>query len=212
MAPEGFRQDPHEHHSLSKEFRELARLCQDEHLTLRQIFWHVKDRGPALCMLVLGLPFMTPLPMPGLSIPFGVLIVLWSVALLRNRPPYMPKVFLDKPLPPELAHKILSFASRFFARWERWIRPRGARLFESLLVRTAAATMMLFCGFLLALPLPPGTNGPPASVVVACAIALMEKDALVLALGGVLFILNLLLFGTMGLLGYEALHRLFLAV
>ena len=145
------RGDEHADHSLSREFRELARLCRDEKLNLRQIFWHVKDRGTALCILILGIPFLFPVPLPGLSTPFGLLILLLCVAYFRQRPPYLPGRIMDRPLPPETSYKIMDSAARLFSYTEHWFRPRFAWLVEGGIGRGLACLMMVGAALLLAL-------------------------------------------------------------
>ncbi len=197
----------HSKHSLSREFRELARLCREEQLSLRQIFWHVKDRGLALCILILGVPFLFPVPLPGLSVPFGILIVLLGVAYFFQRAPFLPKAMLDRPLPSETSHKIMEYAAKLFQYTEHWFRPRWSWMVESVLGRSLACLLIIGAALLLALPLPPGTNSPPASVIVATSIALLERDGLVMVFAGLLAVANVVLFGALFFLGYEAVHR-----
>ena len=198
----------HVRHSLSREFRELGKLCAEQSLNLRQIFWHVEERGSALCILILSLPFIFPVPLPGVSTPFGLLIVSLSISMLVGRAPYLPASWLDRPLPREATVKFVDYASRLFARTETMFRPRMQWVLDNILLRLSSILILLLSGLLLALPLPPVTNAPPAAAIVLTSIGLLEKDGLALLTGFLMFGLNLLFFTALFVLGYDAIGHL----
>jgi hypothetical protein len=46
-------------------------------------------------LLLIGLPFLTPVPLPGFSTPFGFLVLLIGARLALGRQPWLPKTILQ---------------------------------------------------------------------------------------------------------------------
>jgi hypothetical protein len=198
----------HDEHSLSREFQEIEDLCDLGEITLQRILDHIHGRGEAMLTLLLAGPFLLPLPMPGLSVPFGILIVIFGFSLSTGWKPWLPKKWLQRRIPEDLLRRFCRVARRFLRKMERLIRPRYHWLHRSPVFKGAAGTMITVCGMLLALPLPPGTNAPPAAAIVCLSVALLEGDGLLLVLGYLLFALNAAFFTLIPVLGYEAILQI----
>ncbi len=198
----------HDQHSLSQEFREIAALCGHGEISLKRILEHIRGRGQALLTLFLAGPFLLPIPLPGLSIPFGVLIAIFGISLCTGWQPWLPSSWMTRPIPDDLILRLCQTAIRFLGKLERFIRPRFDWIHRNRIFKGSAGIMIVVCGLLLALPLPPGTNAPPALAVVCLSIALLEGDGLLLLVGYCLFALNLAFFTLISILGYEAIMKI----
>lgn len=184
---------PH-HHRLSDELAQLAQKCDGPTTTLGELLENTNTRAHALGSLVLSLPFLTPIPLPGLSILFGAGIAIIGIRMMLGKGIWLPNSWMKRPFPSKLIRKILGFGERWSRKLERWVRPRGHFFHSSTGVRLISGTMIIICGALLALPLPPGTNFPPALVIVLLSIGNLEEDGVLVVLGFIAFLINMALF------------------
>ena len=161
---------------------------QKTRLTLGDL-WHQllgTDRGQGfgLVLMITALPSALPVPAPGYSTPFGVLILLLCGQWLLGKDlPWLPQWAQRIPLPPSLLNKMLPFLARIFGMLEKWIRPRAPWVF-SWLGSTFFILVIAAMAILMIIPIP-GTNTLPAMIILACGIALTERD-------GILALLTLL--------------------
>ncbi len=188
---------------LSDSLSNLRDLAASGPLTLGRFLDALNARGHAFVCLVLGFPFLTPIPLPGVSIPFGVMIVVVAVCMAAGLPPWMPVSWRDKKLPAELVVKAIEFALKVLRKIEFLIKPRGQIFMKFPGVTRISGLAMAFCGGILALPLPPGTNFPPALGVVLIAMGVLERDSIVLGLGYLVAAINATVIGSIAIFGFE---------
>ena len=194
---------------------ELERLIQEFHtrsVTLRELIVVLQGRAYDLLLLLLALPFLLPIPLPGLSVAFGTVIALISARLVLGQRPWQPQRLLDTTLPPKFFPLLLGSARRIIRVFEILLRPRLLWITTPPLPQLHAF-LIFVAALVLLLPLPPGTNFPPAVVIVVMAGGLLERDGLFVLGGYVAFALNILFFALFAFYGtklFEALwHRLF---
>jgi hypothetical protein len=72
---------------LSEEFALILREFEVETVTLREVIALLHGRGFVLLLLLIALPFASPVPLPGLSTPFGLIIALIGVRLAFGAKP-----------------------------------------------------------------------------------------------------------------------------
>ncbi|MBC7661631.1 MAG: exopolysaccharide biosynthesis protein [Chitinophagaceae bacterium] len=195
--------------SLSAEFRQIEDLCdQKDSITLGGILELLEHRGHALFTLFLAGPFILPIPLPGLSVPFGAFIVFFAFSMAFDRQPLIPKSWLRRELPKAALRKFSRMAQAAFRKFEALFKPRMVWMIDFRAGQVVIAIMIAICGFLLALPLPPGTNAPPAAAIVALSIGLLERDGLLVLLGFCLFLANIAFFTFLSVYGYEGVLKL----
>lgn len=194
---------------LSTEFERLCELCSGKSISLHDLLDSVTSRSHALPVLLLAMPFILPIPLPGFSVIFGMIIAVLGAAMVFGRKPWLPKSWLDRKVPSAPLLKAFHFGVKL-SRWvEVAVRPRGEFIVRFSWIRQLTGLMIALCGVMLALPLPPGTNSPPALAIILLAVATLEEDALFLALGILGFLLNVAFFGTLLIFGAQGVSALF---
>ncbi len=193
---------------LSADLERLRDLAESGPLTLGGLVDALNARGHAFMCLILGFPFLTPIPLPGVSIPFGVMIVIAAVSMSAGVPPWVPAAFREKELPRAQVSKALGFSLSVLRKVEFLVKPRGRIFLRFPGVVRMAGVAMAACGLLLALPLPPGTNFPPALGIVLVAIGVLEGDSIVLGLGFLVAVINVSVFGAVSVFGFDYVRSL----
>ena len=94
-------------------------------LTLNNLMERTEGRGVYLVMILLCLPFVQPIPLPGISTVLGLVIALMAVARARDQSPRLPKFIGDRAFPVNFGTKVLGGSIRFLQFLERWVKPRG---------------------------------------------------------------------------------------
>ena len=173
----------------------LIGLFAERSVTLREVMETLHGRAFALLLILLALPFCTPIPLPGLSTPFGLVIALIGFRLSLRQKPWLPARLLDTVLPPRFFGKLLSAGRRMIRGLEWGLRPRCAFLVNDGVLHHLYGAMIMVSGLLLLLPLPiPFSNFLPALVVVLTSAALLERDGYCAIAGGVVFLVTLCFF------------------
>ena len=194
---------------LSEEFVDFANHLKGDSIPLSKILEMVELRGHSLLLILLAFPFMLPIPIPGLSVIFGLIIAIAGARIMIGLPPYVPKSWLSRHIPTKRAQQILMAASRLLAKIEGFLKPRLSAMFSSNWIKPLDGTLLILMGTLLALPLPPGTNFPPALSILCMGLGMLEKDGVFILLSYFFFTVNVLVFGAITTFGYEGATKLF---
>lgn len=196
--------------SLSSQFARLAARRTERPVRVGELTDALQFRGYNALLIFLALPFVTPVPLPGFSTPFGLVIALLGLRMALGQVLALPQRFTDRELPARLLPKLLLGISRAFRKLERLLRPRLLYPDHPVVFQRASGTIILVCGLLLLLPLPvPFSNAFPAFTILLLAAAGLERDGLVFAAGCVQFLLCLAFFAALGMGGSELCQRFF---
>ncbi|MBC2600396.1 exopolysaccharide biosynthesis protein [Puniceicoccus vermicola] len=149
-----------------------------ETISIRTMVERVGDKGFGILLIMLSLPSALPVPAPGYSTPFGIMLVLLGVQMMIGRvTPWLPEKVLRREVSRESSGKLIRSANRFLHFAEKFVRPRmrwinlrGGRIFLGSIVCCMACLMIL--------PIPL-TNTAPAMVIFLIGVALSEDDGLV---------------------------------
>jgi len=186
---------------LSDQLEEILELATGETVQVRVLLDHLAVRGHALLAFFLALPFLQPIPLPGVSTPFGLAVALIGILMALGRPPWLPQRWQERALPTRLVVRIVRTGQHVMARAERFIRPRGQWLHRHPWARAIAGIVLAVSGLELALPLPIlFTNTLPALVIATTSVGMLEEDGLLIVIGGVVFVLGLAVFGAIAIL------------
>jgi hypothetical protein len=190
----------------------------DAGVTLGEVFSRIGDRGFGLLLLVLSLPSALPIPAPGYSTPFGILLFILALQMIfGRRTPWLPARAAGMRLKGKFVEAMLSFLEKFFGKVEflikprlRWVGSRGGLVFLGLLVLIMAGLMIL--------PIPL-TNTAPAFVIFLIGTGLSEEDGVFCLLAAVLgvaatavYSLVLYLFFRFGIAGLDQITEWFKSV
>ncbi len=194
---------------LSEELRLLQERAKTEEITVRTVIVALGGRAYSLLLILLALPFITPIPLPGLSTPFGLAIALIALRLTLGQRPWLPKAFQRRVLPAKFFDQLMRFAGRIIAGFEKLLRPRLAILTDYGWQRQAHAGLMMISGLALLLPLPiPFTNSFPAWVILLMAGGLLERDGVFISAAYAMFVAGILYFVLLGEAAAKLMERL----
>jgi hypothetical protein len=166
--------------------------------TVNQLLEGTGGRGFYLVVILLALPFIVPVSIPGVSTVLGLTVALLSFKIAFGVLPRLPGFMGNRRLSPELQRKLLRGSMKFVCAVEKLVRPRRTPWMTTRPARFVNALLMTFMGLLLAMPfppLPPLTNALPCYCIILLAASMMEED------GVTIWVAYALSFGTVVYLG-----------
>jgi len=177
---------------------EIEAQCANGAITFKTIFNIFGSDGHYVLIFFLILPFLQPIPLFGLSTPFGILIAVVAYFSYLNRPPLIPKRWENKKLPASTVLKIAEGSERVFEKLSFILHPRWNGLFKGPF-RITNSILLILNAILLALPLPiPFSNAIPAWMILFQALAHLEEDGLFIVLSYIQTAICLVYFGLLG--------------
>lgn len=178
--------------ALSTDLRALAEHFKDGPVRLVEIVDVLRGRGYRLFIVLLCLPFLTPIPLPGLSTPLGLVIALIGFRLALGQKPWLPRRLMERQLPPRLLPKVLNASSRLVGAFERLSKPRLQLFYRRTAFQCLGGALIALCGLKLLLPIPvPMSNFFPGLSAALLAAGSFEEDGLVFLVGIVTFVASL---------------------
>jgi hypothetical protein len=194
---------------LSEELARLETMFAQRAVKLHEVIGVLQGRAYLLLLVLLALPFCTPIPLPGLSTPFGLVVALIGLRLALGMKPWLPQKLLNTELPPGFFGKLIQFTRRLVGIFEKLLRPRWLALTDTEALRRLHALAICIAGLALLLPLPiPFTNTFPAWAILLIACGLLERDGLFVLAGHGVFLAGVAFFFLLG----EAAQKLLEAV
>lgn len=193
---------------LSEELTALHLRAGERSVTLREVIYALRGRAYLLLMIMLVLPFIQPVPLPGLSTPLGLAIMLIALRLSLGQRPWLPMKIQRIRLPAGFFGKVMGFTTRLIRFLESVLRPRWAWLTGTALLYQLHAVVVLVSALILLLPLPiPFSNVLPAWAIFLLACGLLERDGLFIFLGYVAFAIGAAYFVLLGGIAQEAVEH-----
>jgi hypothetical protein len=184
---------------LSVELAELRASAGERAITLREVIYLLGGRAYMLLVLLLSLPFITPIPLPGLSTPFGLAIGLIAFRLSLGQRPWLSMSLQRKVLPAGFINKVFGLAEKVLRFFEKFLRPRLTFLSDTPHLVQLHAVLMLLAALALLLPLPiPFTNSFPAWTILLLAAGLLERDGIFILSGYLVFVAGVFYFIFLG--------------
>lgn len=177
--------------------------------TVGGLMSELRDRAYSLFILLLALPFSTPIPTLGAATPFGAVIGYLGIRLALGLEPRLPRALRARRIPSKMLGPVLRAAEKLLRGLEKVMRPRLEFLTRSWLGRSVLGSIIAACSLLLMLPLPiPASNFFPAVTIVCLAAGLTEDDGAAVIVGYVLFAATLGFFGAITFFGTEAIEKI----
>lgn len=173
---------------VSQRFQHLLDHAQGRDLTVYDLEKFLLSEGFVVFVLLLGLPFVLPVPLP-VSTPFGLAIILISSSIALGREPWLPRFIRDRRIKYSVLERILRSVVKIMKFLEKFTRPRLNFMANRIVIRLVAWGIA-YGGLMLCLPLPiPGTNSLPALSIVFFSAGLVEKDGVFVLVGSLFTIL-----------------------
>ncbi|MFY9270418.1 MAG: exopolysaccharide biosynthesis protein [Candidatus Manganitrophaceae bacterium] len=191
---------------LSEDLRHILKEADGKGVTIGRIIDILHGRGFDVLVILLSLPFSTPIPLPGLSTPFGMILMFFGLRIALRKHPWLPqrllRIEISFPTLTRIIHGALAVATRL----EKILHPRLRFFKDWPSFNFLNGMAILTSAFVLALPLPiPFTNTLPAWSIILMAAGMMENDGAVI-MGGYLmagltwvYLVSLAWFGKAGL-------------
>jgi hypothetical protein len=193
---------------LSDELAELHARAGDRAVPLREVIYVLGTRAYLLLVILLALPFIQPVPLPGLSTPLGLAIVLIALRLSLGQKAWLPMKIQRAKLPAGFFGQVVRVTERLLRFLESVLRPRWPALTAAGWSNQLHALVILVSALVLLLPLPiPFSNLLPAWAIFLMACGLLERDGLFVSLGYVAFALTALYFVFLGNIAQEAVEH-----
>ena len=164
---------------LSDDLRDVLRSAAGRDVTLEELEHKLQGRGFALFILLLSIPFCFPIPLPGLSIGFGIVIMLLGIRITLGRKPKLPDFVLHKEIKYKTLERIVKLGLKLCERMEKIARPRMRFLRDHPNAVKLIGIGLASGGIQLLLPIPPIvplSNTIPAISVVLLTVGLIERD------------------------------------
>lgn len=178
-------------------------------VNLRELVALFGPRGHAFLTLFLVLPFLQPIPIPGVSTVLGLMMALVGLFMMRGKPPWVPDRYAKIRIEKRFLTRIERALESLLVRLEKIVRPRAVHLFSKPWFRILNGSLLCLHGLILSLPLPiPFSNFLPALVLFLIALGSLEEDAAVIVAGYTATIVNAVFFVLLVLAPFYAAHRL----
>ena len=167
--------------SLAQGLREMLDNATGDRILMRQFFECFCEKGFGILLMMFALPSALPVPAPGYSIPFGIILALLAGQLILGRKvPWLPEWVLRISFKRSFMEKMVPAGIAFLARMETLVRPRF-HWFTGRLLQFLPALLVIVMASFMMIPIP-GTNTAPAMVIFLIGLGLSQNDGLVLCL------------------------------
>jgi hypothetical protein len=175
------------HEPLSQKLAQILEAnSRPDGVTLNHLLERTEGRGFYLVVILLSLPFIVPVSIPGVSTVLGLAVSVLSFKLAFGAVPRLPKFMGDHRLAPEFQEKMLRGSVKLVRLVEKFVKPRRTPWMTTRPARFGNAMLMTLMGLLLAMPfppLPPLTNALPCYCIILLAASMMEEDGVTIWYG-----------------------------
>lgn len=173
-------------------------------VTLKEILTLAGERTFGFLFVVLALPSALPIPAPGYSTPFGIVMFLLALQLIAGRTRlWMPENWNHRQFDLIAVQKIVKAGTPWLRRLEAISRPRLTFVCTSLPGRTVIGVAIALMAISMMLPIPL-TNTLPAIGIFVTGFGLLDDDGAISLGGLVLCLMGGILTTLILTFGYEA--------
>ncbi|NDJ16252.1 exopolysaccharide biosynthesis protein [Myxacorys almedinensis] len=165
----------------------MARLSKDLHrfffeeppserITLSDVLSLAGERTFGFLLVLLSLPSALPVPAPGYSVPFGVVIFLLAVQLIvGSRSPWLPQRVLSHSIALGRLQSVVKSGIPWLRRIEHFSKPRLTPVCTSRAGRAVLGLAIALMAISMMIPIP-GTNTLPAMGIFVTGFGLLDDD------------------------------------
>ncbi|MGD1850544.1 MAG: exopolysaccharide biosynthesis protein [Cyanophyceae cyanobacterium] len=154
-----------------------------EEFSLADVLELAGERTFGFLFVLLSLPSALPVPAPGYSVPFGILLGWLGVQMaLGSDQPWLPKVWRSQSIGRERLSGIINAALPWLRKLEVLSRPRLVSICKSPPGRMGLGIAVAIMGLSMIAPIP-GTNTLPAMGIFVVGLGLIDDDGAIALLG-----------------------------
>ena len=156
--------------------------------------------------MVLAVPFLIPISIPGTGIVAGLIIFIISTSLMFDKDYLVPSRLMNYKMSKKRLIKLLNATFRLLTRMEKYIKPRLLIMTKKSVMRKINGSLMIFSAMLFMTPLPiPLTDTLPALCVFFLAAGTLECDGYLILAGYATILITTIYFSSVILLSYTGL-------
>ena len=162
-------------------------------VTLKEILQLAEERVFGFLFVIISLPSALPIPAPGYSTPFGIVLFLLAVQLIMgSKLPWLPDRVSNHSIELKQVQGVLKAGIPWLRRIETISRPRLSYICTSLPGRVIIGSAIALMGISMMIPIP-GTNTLPAMGIFVTGFGLLEDDGAISLAGLVLCLIGAIL-------------------
>ena len=177
----------------------------DEVLPLRDLLAGLGRRAFGMLLLIATLPAFIPIPIGG-AISGPLVVLIGAQLLLGTRRPWLPRFLANRGPHRHALKRFDGKISPWLARLEKLVRPRLRLLLRQRAAAMFTGLLLVLLGLLLSLPIPL-TNYLFGALLLLFALALLERDGVLMIIAWIAGIAAIVVFGVLsGNLAATALH------
>ena len=163
---------------------EISSKIPDDGITLEDFLDIIGNRGLFMSCMILTAPFLLPVSIPGMSIPFGSTIFLISLSIMFDRPILIPKRFMNHRVSKNDMKLILNEILNILTPLEKFISPRLSLLVRGSTMNRINGAMVAFGAILLVTPIiAPLGDFLPSYGILFISLGTLEQDGYLILAG-----------------------------
>lgn len=156
---------------------------REDMVTIDDLLLLAGDRIFGFLLVILSLPSALPIPAPGYSIPFGLVIFLLAIQfMIGYQIPWLPHRVKKGTMKTMTAKQFVQKGLPWLKRLETLTKPRYAYICNSSLGKVILGIAMALMAISMMIPIP-GTNTAPAVGIFIIAFGLQEDDGFICLIG-----------------------------
>ena len=173
--------DIHSNLKTSELLRETLNNLTSARISIGELLTQFQRRSYGGVFLILALIAI----LPGISVPAGIALLVPALQLMRGYgAPVFPKLVSEKSVSVEGLKKWGLSVANWIEKLEHLVKPRWPQLTSPGARRVIGLTIFLLA-IVVAIPFP-FSNFPPAVATICFALALLERDGLMVLVGGLI--------------------------
>lgn len=191
---------------LSDMLQELAQRTEST-LSIRQMMGVMQGRARGALVIVIALPNLLPIGVPGMSAVLGLPLVLLTMQMMLGLPVWLPEFISKREIRQSQFATVANRTLPWLKRAEHYVRPRMTALTNPVPERVIGALSVLLA-LIVMLPVPFG-NTLPAVAIIFFSLGVMERDGAYVVTGAIMTVAAITVVSTVMLAAIQGVFYLF---
>ena len=188
----------------SKRLPEVYKKIPEDEITLRELLKLIGGPGKLLLSMLLAVPFLIPISIPGTGVIVGIIIFTIAISLFFDRD-LIPNRIMKIKISNENLTKALNTTTRVLNFLEKYIKPRLLVMNTGTITPKLNKLVFLTCSILFFLPLPiPLTDTLPASGIFLLSAGILESDGYLILAAYIIILITIIYFSAVIVIGWMA--------